>query len=123
MKKNERPIIAQNLIKARKAQDNGKGWNQTKTADLLGVSRKVYSSYEEGRAVPPIGKLSTIVHVFGITNVMAFLENPSFTIHNQDRAFTIQYESPLEKRYASAAAKERKIVDLALGIGIEEVTC
>lgn len=123
MKKNERPIFAQNLIKARKAQNAGKGWNQTKAADLLGISRKAYSSYEEGRAVPPLNTLPTIAHVFGISNIISFLENPHFVHHHQEREFTIHYESPLEKRYASAPSKERKIVDLALGIGTEEVTC
>lgn len=111
----ERPIFARNIIKARRAL----GWSQEKASKLLGITHKALGSYEEGRAQPELKMIPTFVTVYGITNVIAFLENPDFSHHDQDKEFTVAYESPLEKMYHSAPAKERKIVDLALGI-IEE---
>lgn len=119
MKKNERPTFAKNLTKARKAN----GWNQTKAAHMLGIKLKTYQKYEEGVSLPALDTLATLVHIFGVTNIVSFLENPSYSFYHQDMEFTVNYESPLEKIYAAAPEKERQIVDIALGIGAKEVTC
>lgn len=119
MKKEERSPFANNLRQAREA----KGWIQHKAADLLGIPRTTYGSYEEGRALPSIKVLRTILHIYGITNILSFLENPDFNYQDQDKQFTIEYQSPLEKIYANASERNRKIVDAALGIGVEEITC
>lgn len=119
MKKEQRPPFAKNLTKARKAHS----WNQNKAADMLGIPRKTYGAYEEGRAHPSLKILPTIVSVFGITNLLAFIEDVNFSYYDQDKEFTVEYQSPLEKIYANAPERDRKIVDMALGIGVEAVTC
>jgi transcriptional regulator with XRE-family HTH domain len=119
MKEDEKPAFARNLRKARHV----KKWSQDKAADLLGINRSSYSSYEEGRAFPRPQVLPTIAHVLEITNILSFLENPDFDPRHQNKEYTTQYDSPLEKMYACAGEKEKRIVDLALGIGTKEVTC
>lgn len=121
MKKNkaERPPFAKNLVKARKANR----WSQTKAADMLGINRSTYASYEEGRAQPILALLPTLISVLGITNMQSFLENQEFNYHEQGEEYSIEYQSPMEKKYALAPEANRKIVDLALGIGTEAVTC
>lgn len=113
MKKEDRPIFARNLIKARKAN----GWNQFKAADMLGISRSAYASYEEGRALPALTFLPAIVNVFGITNITAFLENPDFSWRKQADEYTVEYESQLEMKYANARKRDQKIIDAILQIG------
>lgn len=119
MKKADRPPFAKNLSKARKAF----GWTQAKAADMLGVTRSAYGSYEEGRAQPVLGMFTTFISVLGISNLQAFIENPDFDYWGQDREYTVEFQSPMEKKYAAAPNAARKIVDLALGIGTEALTC
>lgn len=119
MKKEERPPYAINLRKARKAL----GWNREKTADLLGIAWSTYGSYEEGRARPGIDLLPKFARVLGITNVLSFLENPAFVYQEQEREFTVTFQSDLENIYANAPARDRELVDMLLGIGLKKVTC
>lgn len=119
MKKELRPPFAKNLIKAREALK----WNQHKAADMLGVTRQAYASYEEGRAIPTIAMLPIIAYTLKITNVISFLENENFNYRNQDGGFEIEISTPLQEKYQAATPTARRIVDLTLGIGNEAVTC
>jgi len=119
MKMEERPVISQNLIKARKYF----GWSQQKAADLLSVTHKAYGSWEEGRANPDITMLPLISSIFQITNLLSFIANPGFEMNNQEEIFMIQMAYPLEDKYMNASPDAQKIVDLVLGIGSEGLTC
>jgi DNA-binding XRE family transcriptional regulator len=92
-------------------------WTQQKVADLLGITRKAYQSYEEDRAAPSIRILPSIISTLQITNISAFLEDPNFDPGHQDRAYSVAYESNLERYYCSAPPRVQQLVDLALGIG------
>jgi transcriptional regulator with XRE-family HTH domain len=119
MKKELRPTFAKNLIKAREAMK----WNQFKAADMLGITRVAYASYEEGRANPDISLLPLIAYTFKITNLISFLDNENFSHRDQDGGFSIEISTPLEEKYQAATPVARRIVDLTLGIGNEAVTC
>lgn len=118
MKKQENVIFAQNLTKSRHAL----GWSQSKAADMLGITRAAYGAYEEGRALPALRTLPHLSSTFAIIHILAFLENPDFDYFEQEKEYTVTYDSALEKRYAEADPQKRKIVDAALGIGIDCVT-
>lgn len=119
MKKEERPPYAVNLRKARYAL----GWNRDKAATLLGIPPSTYGSYEEGRAKPGIDLLPKIARVMKITNILSFLENPSFSHKEQANEFSVNYHSDLEIIYSNAPLRDQQLVDLLLGIGAKKVTC
>jgi len=119
MKKELRPVLSQNLIKAR----NALRWTQKKAADMLGVQQKAYAAWEEGRANPDLKLLPLIAYNFKVYNLLAFLENTEFDPANQDEGWTIELATPLEEKYREAPAAAQAIVDLALGIGTEPLVC
>lgn len=119
MKKELRPALAKNITKARKA----KRWSQYKAASMLGISRQKLASYEEGRATFLASQLPMFAQILGVTNLISFLENPDFDPRNQEKEYIISCLTPLEMRYEKADERSRQIVDIALGIGKEMVTC
>lgn len=106
-----------NLVKMRRSL----GWTQQKAADLIGIKCKTYQSYEEGRAVPSVLLLPTVATVMKITDIIAFVENPDFDPADQEAQYSVAFESGLQKLYDGAGPRIQKMVDLALGIGVEAV--
>ena len=113
---NTMKAFATNLRKVR----DELGWKSARIAAThIGILAKTYSSYEEGRAEPDSEGLCKIAEGMGITNLFGFLSNPNFDYHNQDFAGKVRHVSPLHTNYFSADERDRKIVDLILGIGVE----
>lgn len=94
-------IISDNLKKVRKA----KGWSQDVAAAQLGIKRSNLASYEEGRALPSITLLPTLVLVYGILDWQRFINDPTFELHNQ--VAPAPPPSLIEQRFNELDEKQR----------------
>jgi transcriptional regulator with XRE-family HTH domain len=70
----EKPILAKNLIEARKLS----GWSQVEAADRIGVTRGALAAWEEGRSQPSLQQFKKICYFYGIKDPMHFIDCPDF---------------------------------------------
>lgn len=110
-------IFSKNLKQARE----GKGWKQEGTAKAIGVTRQAYGAWEEGRSFPTEGDLITVAKIFGISDLIGFISNDKFDIHQQIQQAPkqnpkVNAASMIEEKYRKAGIKEQLVVNILLGL-------
>lgn len=96
------------------------GWTTSQiAAKNLGLKRATYQAYEEGRSMPGAEGLCHMAEIMGITNLRGFLSDPNFDYRQQDAVPRIKNESPLVSNYRVASERDKKLVDVILGIPTE----
>jgi transcriptional regulator with XRE-family HTH domain len=103
MRERQQTIFRDNLIHLRQTL----GLSQEEAARKIGIKRSRLASYEEGRATPGPDILVKICDGLSITDLYAFLTDPSYSLR--------PYMPTLEQRYRALPEKERKLIDLLLG--------
>ena len=66
--------------------------------------------------MPSAEGLVHMAQVMGITNLLAFLSDPNFDYRNQDAVPRAKSESAIQANYRIASERDKKLVDLILGI-------
>lgn len=82
---------------------------QEEMSSLLGMNRSRYSSYEEGRAEPSYEDLIVICRILKIKDLMSFIGG--FEFKNEKVEL-----SDLERKYLQASERDKKLIQLILGI-------
>lgn len=106
------PIFAKNLKKIRLFHN----LTQNQAARLIGISRASIGSYEEGRAEPPYEILKRICKAYGIERMDRLMFSEDFLEPKNREEDLNPAEHPVLIAYQTATIKERRIVNVILGI-------
>lgn len=108
----DKSIFAKNLRKIRLFHD----LTQNDAARLIGISRANLRSYEEGRAEPPYNILRRICKAYGIERMDRLMFSEDFLEPKHKEEDLNPAEHPVLIAYQTATLKERRIVNVVLGI-------
>ena len=103
--------FAKNLRKVRAYYE----LSQAQVAELIGIARATYQSYEEDRAQPSLELYSKMIKFYNVKDPIGFITNDSFNI--SDKTISRPEPSLFEKRFKKLKGKDKDAVMILLEIG------